>query len=149
MDSAGADNVAIGSDMDGALKMLIDVEGLPALADALLESGLDESMVAGVMGGNAVALLRAAVLCGWGVAAVAANPTVSAVPPVVPHYENLPARHHELLRVVEGQSRITEVGIGLVDLRPVDDGAAPSHQHPVAGQPQYALFIRASALSAR
>ena len=60
MDSAGADHVAIGSDMDGALPMLIDVEGLPALVAALLDSGLDESVVAGVMGGNAAALLRAA-----------------------------------------------------------------------------------------
>jgi microsomal dipeptidase-like Zn-dependent dipeptidase len=60
MDAAGAHNVAIGSDMDGALRMLIDIEGLPALAGALLESGLDESAVAAVMGGNALATLRAA-----------------------------------------------------------------------------------------
>ena len=31
--AAGEQNVALGSDMDGALKMLIDAEGLPALAD--------------------------------------------------------------------------------------------------------------------
>ena len=60
LQAAGPDHVAIGSDMDGALRMLIDVEGLPAIADALLESGLDETLVAGVMGANAVALLRAA-----------------------------------------------------------------------------------------
>jgi Zn-dependent dipeptidase, microsomal dipeptidase homolog len=58
LDAAGTDHVAIGSDMDGALRMLIDVEGLPALADALLESGLDEPAVAAVMGGNAVTMLR-------------------------------------------------------------------------------------------
>ena len=40
LESCGAEKVAIGSDMDGALKMLIDVEGFPALADALLRSGL-------------------------------------------------------------------------------------------------------------
>ena len=39
LDAAGDANVAIGSDMDGALKMLIDCEGLPALADALLTAG--------------------------------------------------------------------------------------------------------------
>jgi membrane dipeptidase len=55
---AGPDNVAIGSDMDGALRMLIDVEGLPALTNSLLGAGLDRSVVAGVMGGNAVRLLR-------------------------------------------------------------------------------------------
>ena len=60
LDAAGPGHVALGSDMDGALKMLIDVEGLPALADALLDSGLEESIVAGIMGANAVALLRAA-----------------------------------------------------------------------------------------
>jgi microsomal dipeptidase-like Zn-dependent dipeptidase len=58
--AAGPEHVAIGSDMDGALRMLIDVEGIPALTDALLESGLDERVVAGVMGGNAATLLRAA-----------------------------------------------------------------------------------------
>ena len=60
MDAAGASHVAIGSDMDGALKMLINVEGLPALADALLASGLDTQTVSGVMGANAAAILRAA-----------------------------------------------------------------------------------------
>jgi membrane dipeptidase len=58
VESAGADHVAIGSDMDGALKMLIDVEGLPALTGALLESGLPVSTVEGVLGRNAISLLR-------------------------------------------------------------------------------------------
>ena len=58
--SAGAAHVALGSDMDGALRMLIDVEGLPALADALLEAGLAETSVSGILGGNATRLLRAA-----------------------------------------------------------------------------------------
>jgi microsomal dipeptidase-like Zn-dependent dipeptidase len=60
IDAAGAAHVGLGSDMDGALKMLIDVHGLPALAGALLEAGLDQSTVSGVMGGNAATLLRAA-----------------------------------------------------------------------------------------
>ena len=52
-------HVAIGSDMDGALKSIIDVEGYPALVDALLGSGLAQPTVERVMGGNAVAMLRA------------------------------------------------------------------------------------------
>ncbi len=55
--SAGADHVCLGSDMDGALKMLIDVEGLPALADALIGSGLSTETVERVLGANAVALM--------------------------------------------------------------------------------------------
>ena len=51
-------NVALGSDMDGALRMVIDVEGLPALADALLDSGLSISTVRRFIGGNAVRFLR-------------------------------------------------------------------------------------------
>jgi membrane dipeptidase len=58
LESAGVDHVAIGSDMDGALKMVIDVEGLPALADALLRSELTPNLVEGVMGANAVSALR-------------------------------------------------------------------------------------------
>lgn len=60
VDAAGEDHVAIGSDMDGALKMLIDVEGLPALTDALLSSGLSQHAVGAVGGGNAVNLMRKA-----------------------------------------------------------------------------------------
>jgi microsomal dipeptidase-like Zn-dependent dipeptidase len=60
IESAGADHVALGSDMDGAMRMLIDVEGLPALADSLQEDGLDPATVAAVTGANAVALLRRA-----------------------------------------------------------------------------------------
>lgn len=56
--SAGQDHVAIGSDMDGALKMIIDMNGLPALTDALLKSGLSRNSVECVLGGNAMDLLR-------------------------------------------------------------------------------------------
>ena len=64
LDAAGDTNVALGSDMDGALRMLIDVEGLPALVDALLASGLDESVVSGYLGRNAVRFLRIALPAG-------------------------------------------------------------------------------------
>jgi microsomal dipeptidase-like Zn-dependent dipeptidase len=58
LESAGVHRVAIGSDMDGALKMVIDVEGYPALADALLRSDLPVRTVEGVMGRNAIAALQ-------------------------------------------------------------------------------------------
>lgn len=64
IESAGAQRVAIGSDMDGALKMLIDVEGLPALTAALLASGLAQPTVRGVMGANAVRVLSEALRVG-------------------------------------------------------------------------------------
>jgi len=57
IDSAGPEHVALGSDMDGALRMLIDAEGLPALTTALLESGLRSETVADVMGANSARLL--------------------------------------------------------------------------------------------
>jgi membrane dipeptidase len=60
VEAAGAEHVAIGSDMDGALRTVIDVEGLPALTDVLLESGLPLSTVQRVMGANAIAFLKAA-----------------------------------------------------------------------------------------
>jgi membrane dipeptidase len=60
LESAGEDHVAIGSDMDGALRMLVDVEGLPAVTSALLESGLSSAAVEGVVGRNAARMLSAA-----------------------------------------------------------------------------------------
>jgi microsomal dipeptidase-like Zn-dependent dipeptidase len=60
LEVAGPDHVALGSDMDGALRMLIGVEGLPALVDGLASHGLNEETIARVMGENAVRLLRAA-----------------------------------------------------------------------------------------
>ncbi len=60
LEVCGESRVGIGSDMDGALKMLIDVEGYPALAGALLESGIPAEAVEGVMGRNSAALLRTA-----------------------------------------------------------------------------------------
>jgi microsomal dipeptidase-like Zn-dependent dipeptidase len=57
---AGAAQVAIGSDFDGALRMPFDARGLPALTAALLEAGLDRDAVTGIMGGNALRVLEAA-----------------------------------------------------------------------------------------
>jgi membrane dipeptidase len=60
IESAGEEHVAIGSDMDGALKMVIDTEGLVALTSELLGSGLSEGTVEGMVGANAVRVLAAA-----------------------------------------------------------------------------------------
>jgi membrane dipeptidase len=57
---AGSDGVAIGSDMDGALRMVIDAAGLPLLTAGLLEAGLDARVLSGVLGANALRLLRSA-----------------------------------------------------------------------------------------
>jgi microsomal dipeptidase-like Zn-dependent dipeptidase len=56
-ESAGEGHVAIGSDMDGALTMLIDVEGLPALVDALLSAGMTAESIRRTLGQNAAQLL--------------------------------------------------------------------------------------------
>jgi membrane dipeptidase len=56
----GARGVAIGSDMDGGLRMVIDAAGLPRLTGELLASGLEPTVVRGILGGNALRLLNAA-----------------------------------------------------------------------------------------
>jgi len=56
---AGPDHVALGSDFDGAVATPFDATGVLQVTEALLESGLDEAAIAGVMGANAVRLLRA------------------------------------------------------------------------------------------
>ena len=58
IDACGSDHVALGSDVDGALKMVIGHAGLPALADALLGSGLDDDEVRAYLGANSVRFLR-------------------------------------------------------------------------------------------
>ena len=58
VDAAGEESVAIGSDMDGALRMVTDAQGYPALAGALSDAGLRVPVVDGVMGGNALRFLR-------------------------------------------------------------------------------------------
>jgi membrane dipeptidase len=59
IDELGAGHVAIGSDMDGALRSVIDAAGFPVLTDGLLAAGVSEADVAAVMGGNAIRMLRA------------------------------------------------------------------------------------------
>jgi microsomal dipeptidase-like Zn-dependent dipeptidase len=54
----GDEHVALGSDFDGAVPTPFDATGLPMLTDALLTAGFGESTVRGVMGENAIALLR-------------------------------------------------------------------------------------------
>jgi membrane dipeptidase len=54
---AGVDGVAIGSDMDGALRTVVDAAGLPLLTDGLLAAGMPSGAVAGILGANAVRLL--------------------------------------------------------------------------------------------
>ena len=57
VDVAGAAHVGLGSDFDGAVATPIDATGLVQITDALLEAGLDEATIAGVMGGNAMRVL--------------------------------------------------------------------------------------------
>lgn len=58
---AGPGRVALGSDMDGALRMLTDAAGLPAVTTALLASGLGRPAVTDFLGGNALRQLAG----GW------------------------------------------------------------------------------------
>ena len=57
---AGEDHVALGSDFDGAVETTFDVSELPALTQALIDAGLDEPVIAKVMGGNMVRFLAQA-----------------------------------------------------------------------------------------
>lgn len=59
-DAVGVDHVAIGTDMDGNYKpVLTDYADFPVLAAALLVRGMNESEVAGVLGGNFLRLFDA------------------------------------------------------------------------------------------
>jgi microsomal dipeptidase-like Zn-dependent dipeptidase len=60
LDVAGAEHVALGSDFDGAVPEPFDAAGMAFLTDALLTAGLDETTIAGVMGGNVHRLLAEA-----------------------------------------------------------------------------------------
>ena len=55
---AGFEHVALGSDFDGAVTAPFDVTGLPQITQALLDVGLDQTAIEGVMGGNARRLLK-------------------------------------------------------------------------------------------
>ena len=60
LDAAGEANVAIGSDMDGALKMLIDCEGCPRWQTRCSPPGYPRRSSPTVIGGNAARFLRSA-----------------------------------------------------------------------------------------
>lgn len=56
---AGPDRVALGSDWDGATTVAFDAAQLPELTQALLDEGLTEEQIRGVMGENAIRFLLA------------------------------------------------------------------------------------------
>ena len=51
-DKIGVDNVALGSDWDGAFEMHFDVTGLPRIVAALEKEGFDRTEIEKIMGGN-------------------------------------------------------------------------------------------------
>lgn len=55
---AGFEHVALGSDFDGAVVAPFDVTGLPQVTQALLDLGLDQTAIEGVMGGNVRRFLK-------------------------------------------------------------------------------------------
>lgn len=63
-DIAGIGAVALGSDFDGSVATPIDVAGLAALTQALLDQGFSDTEVAAAMGGNAVRVLMATLPAG-------------------------------------------------------------------------------------
>ena len=50
----GAEHVALGSDFDGAVTTPLDASELAAITQALMDAGLDEATIRGVMGENAI-----------------------------------------------------------------------------------------------
>lgn len=56
----GEDHVALGSDFDGAVETAFDVSELAALTQALIDEGLEEPVIAKVMGGNMLRFLETA-----------------------------------------------------------------------------------------
>lgn len=55
---AGFEHVALGSDFDGAVTAPFDATGLPQITQAMLDLGMDETKIEGVLGGNVRRLLR-------------------------------------------------------------------------------------------
>ncbi|MEO8500360.1 MAG: dipeptidase [Vicinamibacteria bacterium] len=56
---AGFEHVALGSDFDGAITAPFDASGMPQITQAMLDLGMDETKIEGVLGGNVRRLLRA------------------------------------------------------------------------------------------
>ena len=59
VDRIGAAHVSLGSDWDGAVGVPFDAANIVLLTDALLDAGLDETTIRGVMGENVLRLLAA------------------------------------------------------------------------------------------
>lgn len=57
---AGWEHVALGSDFDGAVTAPFDATGFPQITQALLDLGMDETKIEGVLGGNVRRLLLSA-----------------------------------------------------------------------------------------
>jgi microsomal dipeptidase-like Zn-dependent dipeptidase len=53
----GADNVALGSDFDGSVKVPFDATGLAQVTGTLVDDGASEDDVAKIMGGNQIRFL--------------------------------------------------------------------------------------------
>lgn len=58
-DLLGPDHVALGSDYDGTIEAPFDTAELALLTEALLDEGFSDAEIAGIMGGNSIAYLRA------------------------------------------------------------------------------------------
>jgi len=56
---AGWEHVALGSDFDGAVTAPFDATGFPQITQAMLDLGMDETKIEGVLGGNVRRLLKA------------------------------------------------------------------------------------------
>lgn len=56
-DLAGVEHIALGSDYDGAVKVIFDVAGLPLLTDALLANGYTPEEIRMIMGDNTLRVL--------------------------------------------------------------------------------------------
>jgi microsomal dipeptidase-like Zn-dependent dipeptidase len=59
-DRVGIEHIALGSDYDGAVRVIFDVGGLPLLTDALLDAGYSDAEIRMIMGGNTVRVLEQA-----------------------------------------------------------------------------------------
>ncbi len=57
MDLVGIDQVALGSDYDGAVTVPFDASGMAVLTEALIQEGFSDAEIAKIMGDNAIELL--------------------------------------------------------------------------------------------
>ncbi len=59
-DLVGVEHVGLGSDFDGAVRTAFDVSDLAQLTQALVSEGFSEEEIRGIMGGNGLRVIRAA-----------------------------------------------------------------------------------------